>query len=53
MKVNTYAKNFENYIAVLLTFVVIGLLFILKTQEDNYRKDVESKISMGSSIIAD
>jgi len=34
MDVNIFKKWDESYLAVVLTFVVIGLLFLLKFQED-------------------
>lgn len=53
MKVNLIRKNGENFLAIILTLVVIGLLFVLKSQEDNYKKINENRISMGSHLITD
>ncbi|WP_166461140.1 hypothetical protein [Flavicella sediminum] len=38
MDVNLLKKIDDSYLAVILTLVVIGLLFILKTHEDKFKE---------------
>ena len=52
MEINVFKKWDENYLAVALTLVVIGLLFLLKFQEDKLSESSNNKaISNNTTLV--